>query len=259
MSDIEREYSPSSRVGGDASPFVAEYRAGSDTARRLLADWLRVLAGGTIAAVADASAPLLIFIHGGYWQGLSAAESLSLAPPALAQGWSYAAIEYTIAPAGDIPQMIRECKAALVSLAGIVSPSSVVLVGHSAGAHLAAMISLVSSSALHIDRTVLLSGVFDLRPLLPTTVNAPLEMDDAEAAALSPQLLPVAASHDVVVAWGDNETDAFKSQSKSYAAHLAEGGLSVAAFECAGRNHFDIVGDVADPHTELGRLALGGL
>ena len=121
------------------------------------------------------------------------------------------------------------------------------------------MVSLVSSSALRIDRTVLLSGVFDLRPLLQTTVNDPLAMDEAAAAALSPQLLPVAARHDVVVAWGDNETDAFKMQSQSYAAHLSASGSSVTSFECAGRNHFDIVGDVTDPHTELGRLALGGL
>ncbi len=259
MSDIEREYSPSSRVGGDAGPFVAEYRAGSDAARGSLGDRLTTLVDGTIVAVENASAPLLVFIHGGYWQGLSAAESLSLASPALAQGWSYAAIEYTIAPTGNIPQMIGECNAALASLAGIVSPSSVVLVGHSAGAHLAAMVSLVASSPLPIDRTVLLSGVFDLRPLLQTTVNDPLEMDEAAAAALSPQLLPVAADHPVLVAWGDNETDAFKMQSRSYAAHLSESGLRVAAFECAGRNHFDIVGDVTDPHTELGRFALGGL
>ncbi|HQZ33864.1 MAG TPA: alpha/beta hydrolase [Ilumatobacteraceae bacterium] len=256
---MEREYSPSSRVGGDASPFVAEYRAGSRAARELLADRLTVLTDGTIVATEVPSLPLLVFIHGGYWQGLSASESLSLAPPALAQGWSYVAIEYTIAPTGNIPQMIRECEAALASLAGVVSPSTVVLVGHSAGAHLAAMVSLVSSSPLRIDRTVLLSGVFDLRPLLQTTVNDPLEMDEATAVALSPQLLPVAARHDVVVAWGDNETDAFKMQSQSYAAHLSASGLPVTSFECADRNHFDIVGDVTDLRTELGRLALGGL
>ncbi len=259
MSDIEREYSPSSRVGGDASPFVAQYRGGSDAARQLLGDRLTVLADGTVVAFENPSAPLLVFIHGGYWQGLSAAESLSPAPSALAQGWSYAALEYTIAPTGDIPQMIRECNAALASLAAIASPSMVVLAGHSAGAHLAAMVSLVSPSPLRIDRTVLVSGVFDLRPLLQTTVNDPLEMDEAAAVALSPQLMPVTARHNVVVAWGDDETDAFKMQSQSYAAHLSASGLSVAAFECAGRNHFDIVGDVTDPHTELGRSAMGGL
>ncbi len=259
MSDLEREYSPSSRVGGDASPFVAEYVSGSKAARALLDERVTVLPDGTILVVEDPTAPLLVFIHGGYWQGLSAAASLSLAPAALARGWSYAAVEYTIAPGGTVPQMVHECAAALAALSASVSPASVVLVGHSAGAHLAAMVALVSASMLHIDRTVLLSGVFDLRPLLHTTVNDPLGLDESSAAALSPQLLPVTANHDVVVAWGDNETEAFKAQSRSYAAHLRAGGLTVAAFECAGRHHFDIVGDVTDPQTELGRGAMGGL
>jgi len=232
----------------------------------LLGDRLTVLTDGTITAVEDASAPLLVFIHGGYWQGLSAAESLSLAPAAIARGWSYAALEYTIAPAGTLTQMVHECAVALASLAAVLSPSGVVLVGHSAGAHLAAMVSLVSPSALGVDRTVLgvdrtvlLSGVFDLRPLLQTSINDPLGLDEAAAAALSPQLLPVVGRHAVVLAWGDNETDAFKAQSETYAAYLVAAGLSVAAFECAGRHHFDIVGDVTDPRTELGRRAMGGL
>jgi len=259
MSDLELEYSPSSRVGGDASPFIAEYETRSKAARALLGERMTVLPGGTIVVVEDPSAPLLVFIHGGYWQALSAAASLSLAPAAINRGWSYAAAEYTIAPAGTVPQMVRECAAALAALALAVSPSSVVLVGHSAGAHLAAMVSLVAESELRVDRTVLLSGVFDLRPLLQTTVNDPLGLDEAGAAALSPTLLPVAAHPDVIVAWGDNETHAFKSQSRSYATHLVANGVSVDALECVGRHHFDIVGDVTDPRTELGRRAMGGL
>lgn len=256
--DLEREYSPSSRVGGDSAPFVAAYRSESAAARELLADRLTVLDGGTNLVVEDPSAPLLVFIHGGYWQALSAAESLALAPAALAQGWSYAAIEYTIAPEGTIPQMIGECHAALAALAQAVSPSSVTLAGHSAGAHLSAMVSLASQPALAIDRTVLLSGVFDLRPLTHTTVNDPLGMDESAAATLSPQLLPVVADHRVVVTWGDNETDAFKVQSRAYAERLAAAGMGVAVFECAGRNHFDIMDDVVDPTTELGRHSMGG-
>ena len=259
MTDLEREYSPSSRVGGDASPFVAAYRSDSAAARSALGDRLTVLAGGTILVVESPTAPLLVFVHGGYWQALSAAESLALAPAALAQGWSYAAIEYTVAPEGSIPKMIGECHAALAALADVVSPSTVTLAGHSAGAHLSAMVSLVSRSALPIDRTVLLSGVFDLRPLLQTSVNDPLALDDAAAVALSPQLLPVVATHPVTVVWGDNETDEFKAQSQAYAAHLVAAGLSVAAFECAGRHHFDIMDDVVDPLTVLGRRSLGGL
>lgn len=244
-------------MGGDASPFVVAYRSDSSAARALLADRLTVLGGGTILVSEDPSAPLLVFIHGGYWQALSAAESLALAPAVLERGWSFAAIEYTVAPEGSIPQMIRECNVALAALAAVVSPSTVTLAGHSAGAHLAAMVSLVAPSALPIDCTVLLSGVFDLRPLVQTTVNDPLGLDEVTAAALSPQLLPVVATHKVVVAWGVNETDAFKEQSQAFATHVAAAGVDVVAFECSGRHHFDIMDDLVDPGTELGRHAMG--
>jgi len=257
MSDLEREYSPSSRVGGDAGPFVADYVARSAAAAALLGGTVTTLPGGTLLAAAGPGAPLLVFVHGGYWQALSAATSLYPAPAALALGWSYAAVEYTIAPAGTVAGMVRECRDALAVLAGVVRPAGVVLVGHSAGAHLAAMVSLAAGSPLPVDRTVLLSGVFDLRPLLQTTVNDALGLDDSSAMALSPQLLPVAAHHEVVVAWGDNETDAFKLQSRAYAKHLELSGSPVLSLGCSGRHHFDIVDDVVDPSTTLGQLALG--
>lgn len=257
MIDLEREYSPSSRVGGDAGPFVADYQVRSAAAAESLRGRASAIRGGSYIASDDGAHPLLVFIHGGYWQALNAASSLYLAPGALAQGWSFASIEYTLAPEATLTEMVRECRDALASIATVVSPSQVVLAGHSAGAHLAAMASLAGTPPFPIARTVLISGVFDLRPLVHTTVNAPLGLDEASAAAVSPQLLPVSGRQEVVVTWGDNETDAFKQQSRDYASRLAEAGLTVEAFETAGRHHFDIVDDLVDPATELGRRALG--
>jgi len=94
--------------------------------------------------------------------------------------------------------------------------------------------------------------VYDLRPLVHTTVNDPLGLDEAGAAALSPMLLPLAAGRPAaVVVWGDNETDAFKAQGGEFGARLG-----AATFECAGRHHFDIVDDLADPATPLGAATL---
>ena len=257
MIDLEREYSPSSRVGGDAGPFVADYLVRSVAAAEALKGRASVVRGGSYVASDDGSNPLLVFIHGGYWQMLNAASSLYLAPGALAQGWSFASIECTLAPKATITEMVRECRAALASIATVVSPSQVVIAGHSAGAHLAAMATLASTPPFAIERTVLISGVYDLRPLVHTTINAPLGLDEESAAAVSPQLLPVAGRQEVIVTWGDNETDAFKQQSRDYAAHVGEAGLRVESFETAGRHHFDIVDDLVDPSTELGRRALG--
>ncbi|MDP2291176.1 MAG: alpha/beta hydrolase, partial [Actinomycetota bacterium] len=158
MDALEREYSPSSRVGGSAEPFVADYVLRSEAARSALGDDIVTFAGSSLLVAPDPSAPLLVFIHGGYWQALSAEASLYLAPGALANGWSFAAVEYPLAPAASLSQIVAECAVAIGALASLVSPARVVLAGHSAGAHLAAMTSIAARPPLPIDRTVLVSG-----------------------------------------------------------------------------------------------------
>jgi arylformamidase len=257
MSDLEELYSPSSRAGGSADPYIADWQARSQAARTSLGDRVVCLAGGTLVVDAGRRAPVLVFVHGGYWQALSAAESLFLAQPLLALGWSFAAVEYTIAPAGTLPQMAGECRDALRCVAAALPDAGpVVLAGHSAGAHLAAMVAVVAESPVPLHRLVLVSGVFDLRPLCHTSVNDPLGLDEDAAAAVSPQLLGVASRRSTVVAWGDHDTDAFAAQSRAYAGRLRDGGVPAVELECAGRHHFDIVDDLAAPGSPLGGLTL---
>lgn len=266
--DLEREYSPSSRVGGSSAPFVADYEARSAAATAALQGVADVLAGGHIVVPGRPGSPVLVFVHGGYWQALSAAASMYLAPGALALGWSYAAIEYTIAPAGAVESMVGECRDGLGAVIAALTdrlgapPHRVVLAGHSAGAHLAAMVAVAGEPPAAVDRVVLVSGVFDLRPLLRTTVNDPLGLDELRAGRLSPQLLEVAAPcrdgrTEVVVAWGDDDTKAFAAQSLAFVGHLEARGVRAVGFECAGRHHFDIVDDLVRPDTVLGEATVG--
>jgi len=260
---LEREYSPSSRVGGSSAPFIDDYVARSASAAAELGDRLRVLPDGSRFVEAAPGSPLLVFVHGGYWQALSAEASTYLAPAAVALGWSYAALEYTIAPAGAVSAMVDECVAALSAVLAHASvPSQVVVAGHSAGAHLVAMCALDGRAERvvhHIDRVVLVSGVFDLRPLVATSVNEPLDLDAESAGALSPMLhlpSPGEGRPEVVIAWGDDDTDAFAAQSRHYAMLLSATGLSVRAFECQGRHHFDVVDELVDQSSTLGAAVL---
>ncbi len=259
VTDLEREYSPSSRVGGSSQPFVDDYIARSAAVATTLGDRVQVLAGGTRLVSAGPGSPLLVFIHGGYWQALSAADSLYLAPGALAAGWSFAAIEYTLAPAAGLAIMVDECRAALAALATHGPFTEVVLAGHSAGAHLAAVSALVSPSPLPLDRLVLVSGVYDLRPLVHTTINEPLGLDEIAAAEISPALLPVASSLPVLLTVGDNETEAFIAQQRVYAARVRAGGCPAWDLVAAGRHHFDIVDELVGPTGAIGAFTLGGI
>lgn len=250
---LEREYSPSSRAGGTAEPHLARYRHQSAA---IAAGWgprLEHLAGGTLLV---AGSPTLVFVHGGYWQALSAAASLVPGPAAVDDGWGYAAVEYTLAPAAGITTMVAECTEAL-RLVAERSGGPLVVAGHSAGAHLVAMATLVAEPPVEVSRVVLVSGVYDLRPIVHTTVNEPLGLAVDEAIALSPVLRGVrrgAAAPEVVIAWGQLDTAAFAAQSMRYSEVLASAGVSVETIECVGLHHFDIIDGLADQRTPLGRL-----
>ena len=200
---------------------------------------------------------MLVFVHGGYWQALSAADSMFPAPRLHELGWSYLAVEYSLAPHATLHTMMRQCAGALAELDEVLARRGpVVLAGHSAGGHLAAMTALVHRPPVPVHRVVLVSGVYDLRPLVSTSVNQVLALDEDAAAELSPSLHPAHVGSEVVVAWGDNETDAFKAQSRAYASHVRAAGVPTAELECVGRHHFDIVDDLADPASSLGALTL---
>ncbi|MCU1359738.1 MAG: esterase [Ilumatobacteraceae bacterium] len=252
VTPLELEYSPSSRVASlDAE--VARYRTASDEAIKLPH---QVLPTGdstdefaVVFDVADGPAQRVhIFIHGGYWQALSAWDSLAPAPVCVRAGIAFAAVNYTLAPAATIETMIDQCTRAVEVIEQRFPTVIVTLSGSSAGAHLAAHVACRRPDL--VDRLLLASGVYDLTPLLGTYVNEALGLNLDRAAALS--LLgprPSELSHaQVLLVHGDNETDSFKAQSARFAAAWA-----APVVEVVGRHHFDLVFDLAaiDQHPSL--------
>lgn len=97
---------------------------------------------------ASSAVPLVIFIHGGYWQALSKQDSAFPASGFLDQGIAYAALDYTLAPNATLDDIVAECVGAVTFLfenatALGIDPKRISLCGSSAGAHLAAMVCLV--------------------------------------------------------------------------------------------------------------------
>lgn len=270
----EREYSPSSCIGGDYMPFIQAYMDRS--AQAYAAHPPITLHYGDrdtqsidlfLPPHADGPVPVLVFIHGGYWQELSKRESAFAAPACLDQGFAYAAVDYTLAPTASVADIVEECRAAIVCLARHgrdhgIDPDRMVVAGSSAGGHLAAMVALNNGSAVgearqSIRGVVMVSGVFALEPLIGTSVNDALDLDSAAARASSPLLYPLTDFPPAVVCWGAIETDQFKQQSAVFARCLREAsGAGVDEFEVPARNHFDIILDLADPDTSLGRATL---
>jgi arylformamidase len=212
------------------------------------------------ASLVKVGEPLLIYIHGGYWQRLSAADSLFNAADALIENVSLHAVEYTIAPEGTIEEMVDECITDVLLTIDRLSPSHVVLSGCSAGAHLSAMCARDPRIASRLSGVALLSGIYDIRPLVVTPINTPLHLDEARATTLSPILLPNAAvpSH-ALLAVGRHESDEFIRQNSAYCDHLREQGAETHAVVVDDRDHFDLPYDLLRRGTIVGNWTLARL
>lgn len=269
LDEREREYSPSSRIGGDWRPYLAAYVQRSRAAVERLGAPRTLAYGRSASETVDVFAPpagspaaTLVYFHGGYWQELSKHESAFAAGDALDAGAAFVAVDYTLAPAVRVETIVAQCVAAFdrvhAEAAGLgLDPARLVVAGSSAGAHLAAMVALQRPRA--VAAAVLVSGVYDLGPLVGTSINAALGLEADDARALSPQFADLSGFPPAVLAWGDNETGEFVRQSGAFAAALRACGRDVEVFEVPGRNHFDVILELASPGTSLGEATLARL
>jgi arylformamidase len=222
-----------------------------------LTDYHRISSQFSSSTLLSKSLPLLIYIHGGYWQRLSAADSLFNAADAIKERVSLHAVEYTIAPHATIEQMVDECMNDVLHIIDELSPSSVVLSGCSAGAHLSAMCLRDERIASQLSGVALLSGIYDIRPIVVTPINEPLGLDDQRATSLSPILLPNAGhpSH-ALLAVGRHESDEFIRQNHAYGEHLQAQGTDTQTMVVDNRDHFDLPYDLLARGTRVGDWVL---
>ena len=216
---------------------------------------------------ASAGAPLLVYIHGGYWQEHSKNESLFAAPDCVVNAIAFAAIDYTLAPQASIATIVEQCRRAIASLHRQAAKLGfdarrIYVAGSSAGAHLAALLLVAGWQAAYgladdvVAGAVLLSGIYDIEPLMGTYIDSVLHLTAEDAAALSPLRLKLGRPVKTIVAWGDNETDEFKRQSRAFVSALIRSGFPVSEFDIAGTNHFDIVFGLANRESVLGQATV---
>ena len=200
---------------------------------------------------AGPGAPVAVFLHGGYWRALDKSWFSGIAPALLAHGVSLAIPSYDLCPDVRLGTILRQVRVAVETVRERTGVRPVVF-GHSAGGHMAAcMLSEGRASA-----AVAISGVFDLAPLIPTSLNKALDLDEREAAAVSPIHWPVPNGStpggtvlDCFV--GADESPEFLRQSRMMADRWGAHGVETRYEALPGLNHFTVLDPLFDPESGM--------
>ena len=199
--------------------------------------------------------PIVAFIHGGYWQALDSSFFSHLARGLNSHGISVAIPSYDLCPNVSVGDIIVQMRAATRELAKLGRP--LIVSGHSAGGHLAACMLATDWRALDpalpqdlIVGAYAISGLFDLRPLVPTSINNALHLNDAGAREVSPLFWPAPSCGSLDAVVGGDEGVEYLRQSQgivdAWSAHIPT------RFEALpGANHFTAVAPLADPQSAM--------
>ncbi|XP_028608656.1 kynurenine formamidase isoform X2 [Grammomys surdaster] len=212
--------------------------------------------------------PLFLFLHGGYWQSGSKDDSAFMVNPLTAQGIVVVIVAYDIAPKGTLDRMVDQVTRSVVFLQRrYPSNEGIYLCGHSAGAHLAAMVLLASWTkhgvTPNLQGFVLVSGIYDLEPIISTSQNNRLHMTLEDAQRNSPQrrlevapARPVVPACPVLVLVGQHDSPEFHRQSKEFCETLCHVGWKASFQQLCGVDHFDIIENLTREDDTLTQIIL---
>lgn len=203
-------------------------------------------------------APAQVFIHGGFWSSMEAAQFAFLSPGFAPYGAALVLLDYPLMPRVRLSDLVASCRRGLLWLrahaaAHGLDPERLFVSGNSAGGHLVAELMDDPDLAFLRGGTAI-SGLYDLAPVAASFQNDRLRLDAAEVEALSPLRRPTRVAAPMIVAVGGRETSEFLWQSRAYADHLSArpGVPPVAVLEVPETDHITVVLDaLASPQNPL--------
>ena len=256
---LDAAYNNSAAVSNSAE-LVADFQARSDRLRVSKRCYLDLRYGPAERNRIDyfpagVRGPVLVFIHGGYWQ-MRAKENFSfVASGPLAHGIHVALVGYTLAPDKSLRGIVDEIDAAIAWLAERVAEyggdrERLYVSGWSAGGHLTAT-SLQGSA---VRGGLAISGIYDLAPIQLCYINDKLKLTDDDVRSLSPLLQPAQSPKPLVITYGGDELPELQRQSAVFGAAREAASLPGRLVQLPRHNHFTILEELASPQGEITRL-----
>jgi arylformamidase len=264
---VEREYNLR-QAFPDHPQWFARWSAESAAARSRLDSRLGIRYGSGPKQTLDlfpAKSPrgALLFIHGGYWRALDKDDHSFVAPAFVDEGVGVAVINYDLCPNVSIAHIVEECRQAVAWLwregeSQGVPVERLFIAGHSAGAHLVAMLYTTDWRRYGVPVDAIrgglsISGVFDLEPLLQVSFNADLKLDRGKARAMSPIHCTAEVRAPLLLAVGSDETSEFSRQSWLLWERWPECRPAAAhsPLFIADRHHYSVMSELGDRKSEL--------
>lgn len=268
----EREYNARAAIPEHPTIF-ARWAEQAAATRRLRACLIDLPYGDTSGEKLDLfptrqpAAPLLVFIHGGYWRSLDKSDFSWLAPAFTTHGSAVALLNYGLAPKTPLEDIVRQVLRALAWLYRNADryefdPQRIVVAGHSAGAHLTAMAMAalwpVYGADLPADLVkggLAISGLYDLTPLVHAPfINTDLQLDEPRARRLSPAYMPAATPAPLVTGVGALESGEFRRQTALIAQRWPRNVMRDVPLP--GCNHLTVCDELGQPGSALFDAAL---
>jgi arylformamidase len=269
--DIEFQYNPRKAVANVEQYAQRAAQISAQTRSRLSCKLDLRYGAGKLATLdvfpaAQPDAPLHIFLHGGYWRGRDKSDYSYVADALVPLGITTVLMNYDLCPAAELPQIVQQVKDGFgwihshaAELGG--NPDLITASGHSAGAHLIAA-ALPSGADARPGpgmprAAVLVSGIYELEPVLSITVNQEIRLRAEQVDAMSPMRHLPTPAVPLVVAVGGNETAGFVSQSHRFAQACADQGCAATYVEFPRHDHYTVMGLLESPDGRLARLIDG--
>ena len=218
-------------------------------------------------AARHGGAPLLVFIHGGYWRAQDKSDCSYLVPGLTQAGAAVAVINYRLVPVVPLEELVRDVLSAVTWCylhAGQfgADPQHLYVAGHSAGGHLTAMMLACEWPRWHgtlpanvVKGGLAISGLFDLEPIMHARVlNDDLKLDAACVARLSPAWMKPATHAPLMTAVGGLESDEFKRQNRIISQRWS--GVFRRDVPMPGRHHFSILDALGESGSPLHQAAV---
>lgn len=212
-------------------------------------------------------APVQMFFHGGGWRSMDKETYSYIARAFHRHGAMTVIVNYALCPSVTIDELVRQCRESVVwtfrNAARFGGDNTRIFIsGHSAGAHVAAMMATTDWKTYDdlpvdpIKGVTAISGLYELEAVRLSSTYSPLGFSQEQVVRNSPVALPPPGRMPYIVALGAHESREFHRQSQIYFEFLRQAGIECTYYAVAGHHHYSVLDAFENERHPLGRAVL---